>query len=418
MATLADALNAAVRLHQEGQLVDAARRYREILAVEPRCAEAHFNLGMILQHQGQAADAEGCYRNAIRWRADYAEAYNNLGTLHKSRRDFESAIACYSKALEFQPDFAEALNNLGNIFKTQGRIDDAAVCYEQALRIRPDNMQARYNLALMLLAAGHWTEGWRQYECRGQCPDFPRRGFPQPTWRGEPLDDRALFVHAEQGLGDTLQFIRYIPWLAQSKARFVVEVPAGMIPLLTTSGIGPLVARGSELPAFDVQVPLLSLPGIFGTTPDNVPCRAPHLAADERLVEQWRDDLRAAKGFRVGIAWQGNPQHPADRFRSIPLAHFHALAQRGVALISLQKGPGVEQLASIADRFTVLDLGDRLDERHGAFMDTAAVMRNLDLVITSDTAVAHLAGALGVPTWVALALSPDWRWMHQRDDSP
>ena len=246
---------------------------------------------------------------------------------------------------------------------------------------------------------------------------------------------RTVLLHAEQGLGDTIQFIRYVPLVRELGGEIVVECQAALLPLLRAMpGIGQLIARGVGLPALDVHAPLLGLPGILRTTMGDIPASVPYLSADGDLVEQWRKDLakecsphapreagRHAErdDYTVGIAWQGNPGFPRDRLRSIPLAFFGRLAKvRGVRLVSLQKGPGADELLALGGDMFILDLGDRLDEEAGSFMDTAAVMKNLDLVICSDSAVAHLAGALAVPVWVALPFVPDWRWLLEREDSP
>ena len=375
---------------------EAAACFRRAVAINPQLGEAHFNLGMMLQVHGDEDSAIESYQNAIRVQPDCVPALNNLGTLYKRRDMLPEAIGCYQRALEFHPDFAEVLNNLGNIFKVQGRIDEARVCYDQTLRIRPDYLQARCNRALMDLADGRLADGWADYEYRSAYPEFPRRKWNQPAWRGEPLDGCTLLVHAEQGLGDTLQFVRYLPLLATENVKLILEVSPVLLPILRESGFGEwvqLVAKGEPLPPYDRQVPLLSLPGIFGTTLANIPNRVPYLAARESLVWHWQASLGGASTFKVGIAWQGSPGYSGDRFRSVPLVQFAPLAVEGVELVSLQRGFGAEQLAVLAGQFAVRDLGEDFDRQHGAFMDTAAVMRSLDLVVTSDTAVAHLAGA-------------------------
>jgi hypothetical protein len=238
-------------------------------------------------------------------------------------------------------------------------------------------------------------------------------------------------LHAEQGLGDIIQFIRYAPLVKQSGGTTLLECPPSLVPLLTTcSGIDCLIPRGSQLPAFDVQAPLMSLPGILGTSLATVPAAVPYLAASPELIERWRGTIEPIADYRIGIAWQGDPNFLWDRYRSIPLRQFAALANvPGVRLVSLQKGPGREQLASVAGELAVIEPAvmagspgrattTMLDEANGAFMDTVAVMKNLDLVVTSDTAIAHLAGALGVRVWVALSAAPDWRWLRDRDDNP
>jgi hypothetical protein len=254
-----------------------------------------------------------------------------------------------------------------------------------------------------------------------QCKDLARTPqFPTPPWDGSPLDGRTILVHAEQGLGDTMQFLRYVPLVRRRGGRVILVCQPPLMRLLSrVPGIERLVAWGEPLPEYDVQVPLMSLPGLFGTTLETVPAEVPYLDAEPALVEAWRHRLGSYAGFQVGIVWQGNPRFRFDRLRSIPLAQFAPLARvPGVHLLSLQKGPGRDQLAALPGSFPVTDLGHQLDETTGAFLDTAAVMKNLDLVITSDTVAAHLAGALGVPVWVALHDVPDWRWLLDREDSP
>ena len=242
-----------------------------------------------------------------------------------------------------------------------GRGTEAAVCYEQTLRITPDDAQALRNWSLARLAAGDLAGGWPEFEYRWACPGFRRRTFSQPRWQGEPLEGRVLLVHAEQGLGDTIQFVRYLPRVAECGGRVILEVPQVLIPLLESSGVGrhaALVATDSALPKFDLQVPLLSLPGVFGTTLESIPAEIPYLAADPRLVERWRTKL-AGPALKVGICWQGNTSHPGDYFRSMPLARFAPLAQLDVELISLQRGTGSEQLADVCGSFSVRRAGRR-----------------------------------------------------------
>ena len=242
------------------------------------------------------------------------------------------------------------------------------------------------------------------------------------------LPGDTLLVLAEQGLGDTIQFIRYVPLIPTDGRKIIVRCQPSLVPLLSESlAKEDLIAEGSPLPAFDVYVPLLSLPGIMGTLPSSVPANVPYLCAAPKLVEHWRKELAKSeviapemgRVFRIGIAWQGSPTFPGDRQRSIPLVQFAPLAKiEGVRLISLQKGHGTEQLNQLNGEFAIHDFGPGVDESSGAFMDTAAIIKNLDLVIASDTAVAHLAGALGVQVWVALAFVPDWRWLLQCEDTP
>ena len=300
--------------------------------------------------------------------------------------------------------------------KGQGKLDGAAACCRRALELKPDFAEAHLQQSLLSLVTGDFQRGWTEYEWRWKDKQWQRRNFSQPLWDGQRLEGKTILLHAEQGLGDTIHFVRYVPQVKQRGGTVIVECPKPLLSLLTSgAGIDRLVGRGEELPPFDLQAPLLSLPGIFRTSLETIPADVPYLFADPGLVEHWRRELGSIAGFKIGIAWHGSPKHPNDRNRSIPLASFEPLARCSrVRLLSLQKGTGAEQLQDLAGRIPVADVGSRLDD----FRDTAAVLVNLDLVIACDTAVAHLAGALGVPVWVALPFTADWRWLLDRSDSP
>ncbi len=408
-------------LEEFGQRAEAEQCYRRALQSNPNLTEAHCHFGSLLQKEGNAQAAIECYQNALRCQPDYAVAHHNLGVIYEQQYDLSRAAECYTKAIQFDPRLPAARNNLGNVLKAQGRIAEADACYEQAVKIDPNYAQARFNQAMSLMAAGNYAAGWPLFEWRWECPEFSRRSFDRPCWRGESLDGRTLLVYAEQGLGDTLQFVRFVPQVAKRAGRVILEVQRPLVRLLAQSGladVAQLVAKDDSLPSFDATVSLVSLPGILGVTLDNIPAAGGYFSADSQLVAHWRRVLGDAKACQVGIAWQGNPAYLGDRFRSIRLAQFAPLALDGVELVSLQKGFGAEQLADVGGQFRVRDLAGDLDEAHGPFIDTAAVMKNLDLVVTSDTVTAHLAGALGVRVWVALPLTADWRWMYNRSDSP
>ena len=404
-------------LQEQGRLDEAVASCQQALRLKPDSAEAHHNLGLVLAKQDKLDEAVASFQQTLRLKPDYPDAHNNLGIVLEKQDKLDEAMASYQQALRLKPDYPEAHNNLGIVLEKQGRLDEAVACYQQALRLKPDYPEAHWNRSLAWLLMGRFEQGWPGYEWRWKCKEFGSLPpFHPPLWDGSPLDGRTILVHAEQGLGDTLQFIRYAPLVHQRGGRVILVCQPPLIGLLTRSpGVERLVAQGEALPEYDVHVPLMSLPGLLGTTLESVPADVPYLDAEPQLVEAWRHRLGSYPGFKVGIVWQGNPKFRLDRLRSIPLAQFAPLARvPGVHLFSLQKGPGAEQLAAVTDRFPVTDLGRRLDD----FMDTAAVLKNLDLVISVDTAIAHLAGALGIPVWVALPFAPDWRWLMDREDSP
>jgi tetratricopeptide (TPR) repeat protein len=442
-------------LVERDKLEEAVTHCRHALGVRPDYAEAHNNLGNALQKQDKLGEAIKHFEHALKLRPDLAEAHINLANTLKTQGDLDRAIRHCHEALRLQPDSAEAHNSLGNVLLRQVKLQDAIKHFEIALKLRPDFPHAHNNLGIALMSTGKQDEamshfaqaidwqpslpeahydrailwllrgdfenGWPEYEWRWRQPRVASRSFTAPLWDGSPLDGNTILIHAEQGLGDTLQFIRYLPLVKTRGGKVICECPGPLLPLLTSAdGTDLLVARGTLLPQFDCHAPLLSLPRIFHTSLEDIPDTVPYLKANADLVKHWRKELEVwGTTFKVGIAWQGSAVYPADRQRSIPLAHFAPLAKvSGVQLISLQKGPGIDQLQALVEPFPLVDLGSRLDNSGGAFMETAAVMKCLDLVITSDTSIAHLAGALAVPVWVALPLVPDWRWLLERDDSP
>jgi tetratricopeptide (TPR) repeat protein len=408
--------NLGSTLQGQGELAEAVACYRQALRLKPDYAEAHNNLGGVLQGQGELDEAVACYRQALRLKPDLAEAHNILGSALRDRGELDEAVACCRQALRLKPDYADAHNILGNALHNQGKLDEAMACFHQALHLKPDLAEAHLNRALTWLRRGDFEEGWPEYEWRWKCKGLSPPPFRQALWDGTPLDGRSILLHAEQGLGDVLQFIRYAPLVQQRGGRVIVACPRPLIRLLASCpGIDELVARDAALPAFEVYAPLMSLPRIFGTTLASIPAEVPYLRADEALVEDWHRELGPIRSFKIGIAWQGSLKYRGDRHRSFRLTQFAPLSRlSGVRLFSLQKGPGMEQLREVTNGFDVTDLGSRLDD----FVDTAAVMKNLDLVISADSAPAHLAGALGVPIWVALPFASDWRWLLEREDSP
>ena len=408
--------NLGVAFKNLGKLDEAIACYQRALELKPDNASAHNNLGIAFLEQRKLDEAVACQRRALELKPDNADTHNNLGAAFKEQGKLDEAVACYRRALELKPDYADAHSNLGAAFQEQGKLDEALACYARALELKPDNPGTHNNRALLRLLLGDFQEGWPESESRWDIKGFRRRPFYQPLWDGRPLEGKTILLHSEQGLGDTIQFVRYAPLVKQAGARVLLECQKPLVRLLAgCRGVDELLGRGDDLPPFDFHAPLLSLPGILHTSLETIPADVPYLFADPPLVEHWRGELESIAGFKVGIVWRGSPVFRNDRARSFPLSCFEPLAGLpDVRLISLQKGAGVEQLQDLAGRFPVTELGSRLDD----FTDTAAAMANLDLVIACDTAVAHLAGAMRLPVWVAIPFIPDWRWMLDRDDSP
>lgn len=411
--------NLAKLFKESGKLKEAEASYREAIRLDPKTADTLLGLGIVLKKQGHLDEATTWFRRAVDCDPSQLLAQMQLGSAMRAAGKLDEAVACYHRSLEIDPNHARAHSNLGSALRLLGELEEAAACCRRAIELQPDYVMGHLNLAIVLLAMGETEAGWPEYEWRLQLPGAAVSSQCQPVWDGSPLDGRTIMLFLEQGVGDVFHFIRYVPLLRERGARVLVECPSGLAPLLQTAnlGIDQLVIRGSELPPFDAAAPLLSVPEILGTAVDTIPCDVPYLQADPTLVENWRDRVQALDGFKVGIAWQGNKKHPEDRWRSIPLAQFEPLSRvEGVTLISLQKGQGGEQVRSCG--FPVIDWTDEMDNAHGPFTDTAAVMKHLDLVVTCDSAVAHLAGALGAQVWTALPTSADWRWFQDRDDSP
>jgi Tfp pilus assembly protein PilF len=404
---------------QTAHATDAVRLLEQAIAIDPTVAEYHNNLGSAYLTVGRNDEARTEFDEAIRLDPALADGHYNLGLVLYALGQLDEAAASYRRSLQLRPASPFAHNNLGDLLRELGSPDEALEHLNQAIALAPQYAKAHYNRSLVWLSQGRLAEGWAEYEWRLQCPDVNQRRFAEPQWTGEPLGERRLVVHAEQGLGDTFQFIRYLPLVYERCHHVTVEAPAALVPLLATSGVRNLVTPGAPRPPADVQSPLMSLARIFSPTLESIPNRVPYLFADEALSEHWRSELSKFPGYRVGIFWQGRTTYREDRYRSVPLSQFAPLAQvSGVRLFSLQKGLGSEQISSVREGFHVVDLGSAADERSGPFMDTAAIMKNLDLIVTTDTASAHLAGALGVPVWCALRSSPDWRWLADRVDSP
>jgi FkbM family methyltransferase len=414
-------LNLGLALHAQGSWDEAIAAFRTALALRPDYALAHFSLANSLRESHRFDQAIGACGAAIANQPDYAAAYLNRANIFHEQGRLDEAFAGYSRALALKPDFVDAHSNLGNVLRKQGRVDEAVAACRRALAIQPDFPAAHLNLSLALLLKGQFEEGWREYEWRwkGGTSDVIPRKFRQPRWRGEDLTGKTLLLHGEQGLGDTLQFARFAPLLAGPNKKIMLAVQPPLVSLLGKPGWPNVtVNNGAALSGFDFELPLMSVPLVLGITESNIPARVPYLAADPGRVEAWRDRL-PKDGLKIGIVWQGRPDPKVDVGRFFPLRHCAPLAMHpGLHLISLQKHHGLDQLDALPPGMRIQTLGPDFDAGPDAFLDTAAVMMNLDLIITADTSTAHLAGALARPTWIALKEGPDWRWLLQREDSP
>jgi tetratricopeptide (TPR) repeat protein len=407
-------INLGLVLRAAGQLAAAAASLRAALKLRPDAADAHLNLGVVLAELGQADEAIGCYRRVLKLRPGDPDALNNLGNLLREQGSWDEAVSCLQRALLVQPGAATAHNNLGVALAEQGQLDEAVAAYRRALARHHDLPEAHYNLGMALLRQGDMAAGWAEYEWRWgtRLMMAGRRMFAQPQWGGEAGAGRTLLIHAEQGFGDTLQFCRYAALASALGWRVVMEVQAPLVRILRgLEGVADVVAHGAALPAFDVHCPMLSLPGALGGA-----CKIPnatYLRPDPAAVADWRGRLGEADGMRVGLVWAGSARAHApalaalDKRRSVAIARLAPLFEvPGVEWVSLQKDGGAEGFPL---RDFMAEMGD--------FADTAALVESLDLVISVDTAVAHLAAGMGKPVWLLNRFDSCWRWPQGRRDS-
>ncbi len=402
-----------VVLCQTHQLEEAIALFRQVLAQQPDHAEAWSNLAGALQGQGKTQEAIAAYERALALQPNFAEAHQNLAIVLREQGQLEPALTHARRAVALQPDSAEACYNMGFLLRQTGDLEGAVGQYRRAIALKPDFVAAHKNLGHALLLQGNFREGFAENEWRWQQEYWTRRPFSQPQWQGEDLTGQTILLHAEQGFGDTIQFIRFAELVKARGAKVLVECQPSLLRLLeTVRGIDQLIAQGSPLPPFDTHLPLLSLPHVLQTTLETLPAVVPYLGRGLQLSPP--PETIAGDLLKVGIVWAGNPNHRNDRWRSCQLEDFLPLVViPHVQFFSLQKGAAEQELRQHPD-LPVVDWGQSLED----FADTAAAIQALDLVITVDTAVAHLAGALGKPVWVLLHYAPDWRWMLEREDSP
>ena len=417
-AGLAQRLEAAVALHQQGYADAAAPIYCEVLLAEPDNPVALHFLGVNYYQRGSLGEALPLLERASALRPDEPEFHNNFGLALLAADREGDAVAEYRVALGLKPDHAVAWNNLGLALQASNEIGAAIDAFRRALALKPDFAHARWNLALALLLDRRFDEGWREYDARLELPELGRCRHPYPgtRWRGAALAGKTILLYPEQGLGDALQFARYASTLAAQGARCVIRCSESLAPLLeAVPGVSQVVREAEQLPHYDWHAPLLSLPRLVGTRAESIPACVPYITIPEGRREAAREKLaRSRAPLRAGLVWSGNPGHGNDRNRSIALGELRPLLDvNNIAWFSLQQGERADQLALTLGAEAVAPLASG-----STLSDTAAFVAELDLVISVDTAIAHLAGALAKPTWILLPFAPDWRWQLDRDDSP
>ncbi|MCP5195517.1 MAG: tetratricopeptide repeat protein [Gammaproteobacteria bacterium] len=403
-------------LQAQGQLDEAVSCHTEALRLKPDCSLAFNHLACVLQKQGKLDEAIDQYGEALRIKPDDFQILNNLGTALQAQGQLDEAVANYGEALRIKPNDFQILNNLGTALQAQCKVKEAIVHFRQALRLRPDHPETNWNYSLTCLLLGDFELGWTKYEWRWLTKGSKPHGHPQPQWNGSELKNRTILVHCEQGFGDSIQFVRYAEWVKAQGGKVALFCPTELTRLFkTAASIDVLASELKDLPRCEVQIPLLSLPLIFKTGLATIPNRVPYLSAFPDLVVRWRIRLGGLPGCKVGIAWRGRPSHQNDHNRSIAANLFARLLDvKSCSFVSLQIDTLSEERETFAGHGNFLDVSGDLSD----FAETAAVVANLDLVIAVDTAVIHLAGALGRPAWVLLPFAPDWRWLLERDDSP
>lgn len=398
----------------DGRLAEAEAHYRRAVALKPDHAKAHNNLGAVLQMQGQLQAAVESYRRALALDPSLPQANQNLASILRDGAAAEKAIAGFQRLLQENPRDAQAHTDLANVYRELGRHREAIASYGRAIACEPDLPEARFARGIELLLCGEYDEGFREYEWRWRVKalNSPMRALREPAWNGERLAEGTILLHAEQGFGDTLQLVRYATLVAERCRSVVVECQSPLKRLLAaTPGVTSVHSQGEPLPRFDAHLPLMSLPRVFGTTLQTVPWSGAYVRPPARAGHSPID----SPGPNIGLVWAGEPRQGDDRKRSLTLELLAPLGETpGATFYSLQKGAGAAQAASPPKGMRFVDLAPHIKD----FADTAAFIAQLDLVITVDTSVANLAGAMAAPTWTLLSTVPDWRYQMEGDTTP
>ena len=410
--------NLGFALYSKGQLDEAIMYHQRAIELRPNFPEAYNNLGFALHDKGKLEETIRCYQKALKLNPHYPEAYNNLGLAFQDNKQLDEALSCYRKAIEIDQDFAEAYNNIGQcLYLQQGKVDDAMTYFDKAIQIDPDCAVAHWNKSLALLVSGNFKEGLKEFEWRWKLRKHYPYNFVQPLWDGSEITGLTILLHADGVFGDTIQYIRYAPLIAHRGVNVIVECHKELKSLLkNVKGVQEVIARGEPLIHFDVHCPIMSLPLAFDTILETIPSDVPYITVDPALVMKWHEKIRHDNSkLKVGLVWKGSDREERLRYRSCTLEQFSPLARlEGITFYSLQKGEAAQQAKNPPDGMKLLDYTEEITD----FSDTAALMENLDLIISVDTAAAHLAGAIGMPVWTLLPFAVDNRWLLNREDTP
>lgn len=410
--------NLGVLLQDHGGFDEAISNYMKAIQIKPNFVEAYYNLGVASQHLGQPDKAINCYQEVIRLNPDHSAAYLNLGIALKETEQLDEAIKAFQMALQLKQDYDIAYYNLGNVYVSKGQFNEAKQLYQKTIELNPNYAEAHLNIAQLNLLFGNLRDGWKGFEWGWQIEGvMTHRNFVQPSWDGSDVSGRTILLYSDQGFGDTIHFIRYAPLVIQRGAKVVIECPAELMPLIQTiEEIHQVVVQGSQLPDFDLHCHILKLPEIFETTLETIPSKIPYIFPDPSKVKKWHDTIQTdGTSLKVGLVWSGDPNFKRDQTRSCTLELFSRIGYfHEITFYNLQKGAAAQQVKNPPEGMKLVDYMDEIND----FSDTAALIENLDLVISVDTAIAHLTGALGKPVWTLLPFVPDWRWMLNREDSP
>jgi Flp pilus assembly protein TadD len=412
-------INYSSTLRELGRWEDALRWLTRARRLEPKSVEALLQTGAVLRRSGNFQAAEQMFRTALKKFPESAEVHNGLGNVCADILRFDEAMTFFQRAIELKPDYIDAYNNLALVFEFTGQLDTARTIYRRVLSIDAEQPESHLGIASTLFLEGRYEEAWHEYEWRWRMKGYRNnvRSYRQPLWDGRTGKRQTMYVFAEQGFGDTLQFVRYLPLVADRGFSVVLECHPSLHRLVSgMKGVTRVVSPGSGFHEFDTYCPLLSLPGIFQTSLTTIPATVPYLSVSKGLDQKWAERIGArGHSTRIGLVWSGNPTYIRDRLRSIPLDMIAGLSDiPGMEFYNLHKDGPAADIETFGRGTTILNFSKEVND----FADTSAFIQHLDVIITIDSAVAHLAGALAKPVWTLLPFAPDWRWMLHRVDTP